>query len=73
MLGHKNHETGEDIPAPHELVRLALPRRVYTQSHVDYMIEGISKLKRFLPELGGFDFSYEPKVLRHFTARFKPH
>ncbi len=44
MLGRKDSKTGKEIPALKELVRLAVPRRVYTQSHVDYMIEGMAQL-----------------------------
>ena len=57
-------------PAPFELVRLAMPRRVYTQSHVDYMIEMMAYLSAKLGELPGYRFDYEPKVLRHFGATF---
>lgn len=64
MLG----KAGE--PAPFELVRLAMPRRVYTQSHVDYMIEMMGYLFPYVKELPGYKFDYEPKVLRHFSATF---
>jgi len=59
-----------DNPAPFELVRLAMPRRVYTQSHVDYMIEMMGYLYSHLQELPGYRFDYEPQVLRHFSATF---
>ena len=72
MLGSRDPKTGEEKPAPQELVRLAIPRRVYTQSHVDYMIEMIGHLARHLEELRGYEFSYQAPVLRHFTARFTP-
>jgi tyrosine phenol-lyase len=72
MLGSRDPKTGEERPAPQELVRLAIPRRVYTQSHVDYMIEMIGHLARHLEELRGYAFSYQAPVLRHFTARFTP-
>jgi len=65
MLGKGNQ------PAPFELVRLAMPRRVYTQSHVDYMIEMMGYLYPNVQELAGFRFDYEPRVLRHFSATFK--
>jgi len=71
MLGHRDTETGEEHPAPQELVRLAMPRRVYTQSHVDYMIEMINHMSPHLEELKGFEFSYQAPFLRHFTAKFK--
>ena len=72
MLGSRDPETGEEKPAPRELVRLAIPRRVYTQSHVDYMIEMIGHLARRLGELRGYEFAWQPPVLRHFTAKFRP-
>jgi len=72
MLGSRDPETGEERPAPRELVRLAMPRRVYTQSHVDYMIEMIGHLARHFDELRGYAFAYQAPVLRHFTARFTP-
>jgi len=72
MLGSRDPETGEERPAPRELVRLAMPRRVYTQSHVDYMIEMIGHLARHFSELRGYAFAYQAPVLRHFTARFTP-
>jgi tryptophanase len=58
--------------AQHELVRLALPRRVYTQSHIDYVGEVIAKLSERRRAISGFRIVYEPKYLRHFTARFAP-
>jgi tryptophanase len=72
MLGTRDPATGEERPAPRELVRLAIPRRVYTQSHVDYMIEMIGYLAKRLGELRGYAFTYQAPVLRHFTAKFRP-
>jgi tryptophanase len=71
MLGSRDPVTGVERPAPRELVRLAIPRRVYTQSHVDYMIEMIGHLAKHLGELPGYAFVYQAPVLRHFTASFK--
>ena len=65
-------ETGKEIPAAMELVRLAMPRRVYTQSHVDFMVEAILEAYRRREEIGGFRFTYQAPVLRHFTADFEP-
>jgi len=58
--------------AQHELVRLALPRRVYTQSHVDYVLEVFEDLVAEAPRLPGYRMTYEPPYLRHFTAHFEP-
>ncbi|MFB6306985.1 MAG: beta-eliminating lyase-related protein, partial [Flavobacteriales bacterium] len=72
MFG-KYDENGDLIPAPNELVRLAMPRRVYTQSHVDYVLEVFEKLlmesKQKLPS--GLRISKEKDFLRHFTAEFQ--
>jgi tyrosine phenol-lyase len=54
------------------LVRLAIPRRVYTQSHIDYVIECCEELFRNKNLLGGYAIIYEAPQLRHFTAQFKP-
>lgn len=60
------------IPAMMELVRLAMPRRVYTQSHVDYLIEVITEVYKKRNELKGYRITYEAPILRHFTAKFEP-
>ena len=56
---------------PMELVRLAIPRRVYTQSHVDYAVEAIIEVYERRNELRGLEITWEPPSLRHFTARFR--
>ncbi|MCF7687537.1 MAG: tryptophanase [Cephaloticoccus sp.] len=63
---------GSEKPAAMELVRLAFPRRVYTQSHVDYLGEVILHVNRQRETIRGLRFAHAPKVLRHFTARFEP-
>jgi tryptophanase len=55
-----------------ELVRLAMPRRVYTQSHVDYVAEVCERVHAGRHALGGFRIESQPDTLRHFTARFAP-
>ncbi len=55
-----------------ELVRLAIPRRVYTQSHIDYVIEVVRAVAARAAELRGYRIAAEPAALRHFTARFEP-
>lgn len=57
--------------ARHELLRLAIPRRVYTQSHIDYLVEAILEVNERKSELKGLEIVEEPPFLRHFTARFK--
>ena len=63
---------GRDEPAPRELVRLALPRRVYTQSHVDYVGGVIAVVAGQAEALSGYRIVSQPEVLRHFTARLEP-
>jgi len=72
MFGRRDPDTGEELPARMELVRLALPRRVYTQSHVDYAVEAILAFAARKEGVGGFRFTEQQPVLRHFTARFAP-
>ena len=62
---------GKLIPAPMELVRLAIPRRVYTQSHIEYVIEVFAKLLKNKDNSKGVIITEEPKFLRHFTSKFK--
>ena len=58
--------------ARHELLRLAIPRRVYTQSHVDYLVEAILEVNERKDSIRGFEIASQPEFLRHFTARFRP-
>lgn len=58
--------------AQHELLRLAIPRRVYTQSHIDYLVEAILEVNAYKHRIRGFEIEYEPQFLRHFSARFRP-
>jgi tryptophanase len=63
---------GAEEPAPMDLVRLAVPRRTYTQSHVDYVVEVVLWVAEHASELRGYQIVSEPPALRHFTARFEP-
>src|SRR5574340_695531 len=58
--------------ARHELLRLAIPRRVYTQSHIDYVVEAILEVSQNKDRIRGLEIVHEPPFLRHFTARFRP-
>jgi tryptophanase len=65
-------ENGKYVAPPMELVRLAIPRRVYTQSHIDYVIEVMVEVFKKRNELPGYKIVYEAPMLRHFTAKFEP-
>ncbi len=71
MFG-KYDSTGKHIPPTMELVRLAIPRRVYTQSHIDYVIECVVEVFNTRKKLPGYKIVYQAPQLRHFTARFEP-
>ena len=72
MFGKVDPETGEETPAEMELVRLALPRRTHTQSHIDYVIEVAREVYQRRDRLRGYRIVKQPRFLRHFTARFEP-
>ena len=71
MHAEKHPESGEDLPSSMELVRLAIPHRVYTQSHIDYVIEAILQVHERRDTIGGYRIVSQPKFLRHFTASFE--
>ena len=71
MFGKIDQTTGEELPADMELVRLALPRRVYTQSHIDYVVEAIINVFENRERLRGLEITHQPDYLRHFTAKFQ--
>jgi tryptophanase len=72
MFGKYDKNTGELIPPPMELVRMAIPRRVYTQSHIDYVAEVLIEVAKNREKLKGLTITYESAMLRHFTAKFEP-
>jgi len=73
MLAQRNSCDDAEKPAAMELVRLAIPHRVYTQSHIDYVIEAILKVYERREMIRGYHIVYQPPFLRHFTARFEPY
>jgi tryptophanase len=64
-------ENGNELPSPLELVRLAFPRRVYTQSHFDYLIEVIKEVWNNKEKIPGYKITYQTRFLRHFTCHFE--
>ena len=65
-------EAGEEVFPKLDLVRMAIPRRVYTQSHMDYVVEVLVKIASKARSFKGYRIAYQPRLLRHFTARFEP-
>jgi tryptophanase len=71
MLG-VDAETGEQLESLNEFCRLAIPRRVYTQAHLDVVVEALIEIKSRASEVKGYEITWQPKVLRHFTSKLKP-
>ncbi len=72
MFGVHDEKRGKDTSLPElDLVRLAIPRRTYTQSHIDYVIEAIINVYKRRHKIKGLKMTYQTKFLRHFTAHFK--
>jgi tryptophanase len=72
MFAHPDPQTGVMQYPKLEMVRLAIPRRVYTQSHLDYVAQTFNRIYARKKSVCGFRFTYAPELLRHFTARFEP-
>ena len=72
MFAHKDVETGQIAYPKLELLRLAIPRRTYTQSHMDYVADSLRRIKERSASIRGYKLIYAPELLRHFTARFEP-
>jgi tryptophanase len=70
-FARQDPDTGETIYPELELLRLAIPRRVYTQTHLDYVANSLAEIRWRRDEIRGLRFTYEPPHLRHFTARFE--
>jgi tyrosine phenol-lyase len=71
LLFGRRDENGCEHPGPMDLLRLAIPRRVYTQSHLDYVADAIIKLWHTREQITGLELTYQAPRLRHFTARFR--
>ncbi len=72
MFAYEDPESGETVYPDLELVRLAIPRRVYTQAHLDYVVGVCRGLYEKREEIRGLRYTFAPRLLRHFTARFEP-
>ncbi len=72
MFAHPDPDSQEMIYPKLELVRLAIPRRVYTQSHMDFVADKLARIAKRAGSLRGYKFTYAPEFLRHFTAKFQP-
>ncbi|MCC6476464.1 tryptophanase [bacterium] len=71
MFGHTDPKTGKHVGPHLELVRLAIPRRVYTTSHITYVAESLLEIYKSREKIKGLRLTYEAPVLRHFTARME--
>ena len=71
-FGYVDPESGKEVLPKLDLVRMAIPRRVYTQSHLDYVVDVFQQIIDKKDAIGGYKITYQPRLLRHFTARFEP-
>lgn len=72
FLMGRNPDTGENVKSPFEFMRLTIPRRTYTYKQLDHVADGVIKVYHLRDKLKGMRLTYEPPVLRHFTARLEP-
>jgi tryptophanase len=72
MFAHPDPDTGIMVYPKLELLRLAIPRRTYTQSHMDYVITSFASIQKRSSSIPGYKITYSPEFLRHFTAQFEP-
>ena len=72
MFAHPDPDSGKVVYPKLELLRLAIPRRTYTQSHLDYVADCTARIKARGGQVKGYRFTYAPELLRHFTAKFEP-
>ncbi len=70
LLAGRDPETGEEIYPELDLLRLTIPRRVYTYNHMDWIVDGLKRIATRKDQIVGLKMVYEPEILRHFTARF---
>lgn len=71
-FAYPDPDTGEMVHPKMELVRLAIPRRVYTQTHIDYVAKTLAKILERSSKIQGYQITFAPRLLRHFTAQFEP-
>ena len=71
MFAYSDPDTGQMVYPKLELLRLAIPRRTYTRSHMDYVADSLTNIKSRAAKIKGYKFTYAPELLRHFTARFE--
>jgi tryptophanase len=71
-FAYPDPDSGEMIHPEMELVRLALPRRTYTQSHLDYVVDILGKIDQNKDQLSGFRITKQPPLMRHFSCTFEP-
>ncbi len=71
-FAYTDPDSGEEVLPELDLVRMAIPRRVYTQSHMDYVIGVMEEIANNAQTLKGYQITYQAPLMRHFTAEFEP-